>query len=128
VDTEITMKVRTALVALVLVLAVTGSADATAFLWTPPLHIDSGQYVRCSVTNVSNYEIRVGAEAFDAAGSGTVLYGNYTLAPRRTVSFWSSTSPSVACRFTVPSASYVRANACVGTFNSFTCLAQVDAR
>lgn len=122
------MKVSTALIALVLVLALTGSAHAAAFLWTPPLHIDSGQYVRCSVTNVSNYEIRVGAEAFDQAGSGTVLYGNYTLTPHRTVSFWSSAGPSVACRFTVPSAAYVRANACVGNFNSWTCLTQVDAR
>ena len=122
------MKVSAALIVLVLVLALTGSAHATAFLWTPPLHIDSGQYVRCSVTNVSNYEIRVGAEAFDEAGSGTVLYGNYTLAPHRTVSFWSSTGPSVVCRFTVPSAAYVRANACVGNFNSLTCLTQVEAQ
>jgi hypothetical protein len=122
------MKVSAALIALVLVLALTGSAHATVFLWTAPLYIDNGQYVRCSVTNVSNYEIRVGAEAFDDAGTGTILYGNYTLTPHRTVSFWSSTSPSVVCRFTVPSAAYVRANACVGNFNSLTCLSQVEAQ
>lgn len=122
------MKVSTALITFALVLGLTGSAHAGAFLWTAPLHIDNGQYVRCSVTNVSNYEIRVGAEAFDQAGSGTVLYGNYNLTPHRTVSFWSAAGPSVACRFTVPSAAYVRANACVGIFNSFSCLAQVEAR
>ena len=122
------MKVGTALIAFALVLTLTGSAHATAFLWTAPLHFDSGQYVRCSVTNVSNFEIRVGADAFNEAGAGTVLYGNYTLAPHRTVSFWSAAGPSVACRFTVPSAAYVRANACVGNFNSSACLTQVEAR
>jgi hypothetical protein len=121
------MKVRAVLIALVLVLGLTGSAHAGVFLWTAPLYIDSGQYVRCSVTNVSNYAISVGADAFDGAGTRTLLYGNYNLNPHVTVSYWSSSSPTI-CRFTVPSAAYVRANACLSNFNTLSCLTETEAR
>lgn len=121
------MKVCAVLLAVVLFLALTGSAHAGVFLWTAPLYIDNGQYVRCSVTNVSNYAISVGADAFDGAGTRTLLYGNYNLNPHVTVSYWSSTSPTI-CRFTVPSAAYVRANACLSNVSTLSCLTEVEAR
>ena len=122
------MKLCAVLTAIVLVIALAGTAHATVFLWTAPLLIDTAtQYVRCSVTNVSTRPITVSVELFDGAG---VSQGGFsvTLAPRASSTDFFSLSEVSVCKVAVPSAAYARASACISNFNSLNCLVEVDAR
>jgi hypothetical protein len=118
----------TFLTVIVLVVALAGAAHATTFMWTAPLSIDSGQYVKCSVANVSIHPIVVSVEAFDDAGTSQGAVNGITLNPHQTVGVNLSTALTTICKFTVPSAAYVRANACFSNFGSNSCLTEADAR
>jgi hypothetical protein len=98
-------------------------------IWTPPLFADEGFYVRCMITNVSDAPIEIIAHTLQDGQLFPALL-NTTLDPLETERNILSSATVTLCKFTVPSASAVRATACVnaqGVANA-TCLATVDAR
>ncbi len=122
-------KLSAVLTATILVVALAGSAHASVILWTPPLVIDfNNQYVRCSVTNTTAINIVVSVQSFDGNGTSQERESNVTVTPRTTFSNVFSLAEVSVCKFTVPSAADVRANACLSNFGSTECLTEVDAR
>lgn len=105
-----------------------GGAEAGAPLSTGHLLVESNQYMRCIISNLSAKDLVVDkVESVDALGNVSQQRTTFTLAP-------GATEPNIfvfssaRCVFTLKKRKLVRAYACVSTLASALCLTESEAR
>ena len=112
----------------VLVVTLAGAAHASVVLWTPAMYADAAsQYVRCTLTNVSAYSISISIEVLDGIGTSHGL-AQQTVHSHATAFLTFGGDSINVCKFTVPSAAYVRAGVCLANNTGVGCISETDAR